>query len=61
MDSSLYKKEEVIFLELELSLQMISLLKQVVKMIKKTISTVQKIQESDILALVTGSKEAAWR
>lgn len=59
MDSSLYKKEEVIFLELELSLQMISLLKQVVKMIKKTISTVQKIQESDILALVTGSKEAA--
>jgi hypothetical protein len=38
---------------------MISLLKQVVKMIKKTISTVQKIQESDILALVTGSKEAA--
>ena len=61
MDSSIYKKEEVIFLELELSLQMISLLKQVVKMIKKTISTVQKIQESDILALVTGSKEAAWR
>jgi hypothetical protein len=59
VDSSLYKKEEVIFLELELSLQMISLLKQVVKMIKKTISTVQKIQESDILALVTGSKEAA--
>jgi len=61
VDSSIYKKEEVIFLELELSLQMISLLKQVVKMIKKTISTVQKIQESDILALVTGSKEAAWR
>jgi hypothetical protein len=59
VDSSLYKKEEVIFLELVLSLQMISLLKQVVKMIKKTISTVQKIQESDILALVTGSKEAA--
>ena len=28
---------------------------------KKTISTVQKIQESDILALVTGSKEAARR
>ena len=61
MDSSIYKKEEVIFLELELSLQMISLLKQVDKMIKKTISTVQKILESDILALVTGSKEAAWR